>query len=440
MRPTSTASPGRGDRPDGGDAAVDRVEASLAAIDRLDPTVGAFAHVEPGGARAAARAVEEAASGSGPLAGWPVGVKDVCDTADQPTELGSPIHAGRRPGRDAGCVARLRTAGAVVVGKTVTCEFAYLSPGATRNPHRLDHTPGGSSSGSAAAVAAGMVRAAVGTQTAGSVLRPAAYCGVVGYKPTFGWVPRAGVMPLAESLDTVGVFAATVADAGRAGAVLAARPGLRPAEWPDRRWPRLRVGVCRTPEWGAAEPPARDALDRVAGWMADAGCRTEELELGAAFDEALRAHHTIMAAEAAGALADERRRHRDQLSPELCVLLEEGEATHPIAVDHARDVAASARREAAAAFERVDVVVTLAAPGEAPRGLASTGDPRYNRRWTLLGTPAVALPVTTGPAGLPVAVQLTGPPGGDAALLATADRLASLAPGCAVPEGIVGAA
>lgn len=425
---------GRRDSPDDGGSAVERVEASLSAIDRLDPKVGAFAHIDAGGARAAARAVDEAGPDPAPLAGWPVGVKDVCDTVDQPTELGSPIHAGRRPERDAACVARLRAAGAVVVGKAVTCEFAYLSPGATRNPHRLDHTPGGSSSGSAAAVAARMVRAAVGTQTAGSVLRPAAYCGVVGYKPTFGWVPRAGVMPLAESLDTVGVFATTVTDAGRMGAVLAARSGLRPVEWPDRRWPRLRVGVCRTPEWGVAEPPARDALDRVVGWLADVGCHVEELRPGAAFDEALEAQHTIMAAEAAGALADERRRHRDRLSHELGALLEEGETTRPLTVDHARDVAAAARGEAAAAFDRVDVVLTLAAPGEAPRGLASTGDPRYNRRWTLLGTPAVALPVTTGPAGLPVAVQFVGPLGGDAALLAAVDRVAGVVPGCASPS------
>lgn len=432
MRGEPVAS-GRRDPLDDAGSAVERVEASLAAIERLDPALRAFAHVDADGALAAARAVDEAGPGSAPLAGWPVGVKDIVDTFDQPTELGSPLHAGRRPSRDAAVAARLRAAGAVVVGKTVTTEFAYYHPGPTRNPHAAEHTPGGSSSGSGAAVAAGLVRAAVGTQTAGSVLRPAAYCGVVGYKPTFGWVPRAGVMPLAESLDTVGAFATTVADAGRLAAVLTARSTLRPAEWPDRRWSRLRVGVCRTPEWGAAEPPARDALDLVAACLADVGCHVTEVGLGGAFDQALPAHQMIMAAEAAGALADEDRRHHDQLSRELCALLDEGTAIHPAAVDHAHRVAAEARLQMGSAFERVDVVLTLAAAGEAPRGLASTGDPRYNRRWTLLGTPAVALPVTTGPAGLPVSVQLVAAPGGDAALLAVADQVAGLVPGCPTP-------
>lgn len=409
-----------------------RVEASLAAIDRLDAQLRAFAHVDHAGARAAAASVADSGL-TGPVAGWPIGVKDVLDTVDQPTELGSSIYRGRMPGRDAACVALLRAAGAVMVGKTVTCELASFHPGPTRNPHDPARTPGGSSSGSAAAVAAGMVPAAIGTQTAGSIGRPAAFCGVVGYKPTFGLCNRSGLMAFAESLDTIGVLARRVADAGRVAAAMAVRAELDPAGWPASAWPHVRVGLCHTPEWDDAEPAARRAVTRAADRLAGAGCEVVELHPGPAFDDAAEAQATIMAAEGCQALASERLRHRDALSGELVALLDRGAATGPGEVDHARWIAAHAATELAAAFDRVDVILTPASTGEAPRGLGSTGDPRFNRRWTLLGAPSLSLPAGTGPDGLPVGVQLIGPRWRDASLLALADHVAAQLPAAPVP-------
>lgn len=404
--------------------AVEAMHRFQEAFDRHEPTVHAFAHVDFDGAWRRARQLGDSLAGEGPLAGQVVAVKDVVDTVDQPTEFGSPIHLGRRPGRDAACVARLRTAGVTIVGKTVTCEFASFHPGPTGNPRAPGHTPGGSSSGSAAAVAAGMVPAAVGTQTAGSVIRPAAYCGVVGYKPTFGLVNRAGVLPFAESLDTVGVLAATVADAARVAAAMAARPALAPGQWP--RAGRHRLGLCRTPEWTRLTAAGRAVIERSADRLADAGWEMVEADPGEAFDEAVAAQHTIMAVEGAHALHYEHTCHAGRLSHELRALLDEGAATSPDDYDTALATGAAAGRQVAAALADVDALLTPATPGPAPEGLASTGDPLCNRRWTLVGTPAVTVPAGAGDNGLPLGVQLVGGRGADAGLLRLAGRAAEL--------------
>lgn len=407
-------------------SAHEQVERALARLEDRESELHAFAHVDAEGARAQARDLDDAAArdgGSrGPLGGMPIGVKDVIDTADQPTALGSPLFAGRAPQRDAACVALLRRAGGVVLGKTVTAELAAFDPGPTRNPHDPARTPGGSSSGSAAAVAAGIVPAALGTQTAGSVIRPAAFCGVVGCKPSFGLVPRSGVLSFADSLDTVGVLASRLDVAARVLAAIADRDDLLPGRWPEPSQ-RLRLGVCRTPDWAAVEPAARTALERIADAAASSGALVTDVEPGPAFADAAQAQRTLQLAEGSLALADERCRHPRWLSGTLRSLLDEGAATTPAERDAAHATARRAARELDAATAEIDVLLTPAASGEAPQGLGSTGDPLHNRRWTLLGVPALSLPAGVGPAGMPLAVQLIGRRGEDAALLAAAADL-----------------
>jgi amidase len=392
-------------------ASEELVAACLARIAAEEPRVQAWEHLDPELALAQARRLD-AAGRPGPLHGLPVGVKDVIDTADMPTARGSPIFAGRRPGADAACVAALRRAGAVILGKTVTTELAYYSPGKTRNPRDPSRTPGGSSSGSAAAVAASMVPAALGTQTAGSVIRPASFCGVVGYKPSHGLVSLAGVSPLAPSLDTLGILVRRAADlpllARALGADLAGPPPPRPP----------RIGLCRTEAWAAAAPETRVAVEGSAERLEDAGAQVAEAD-DAALAGLSEAQRTLMAFEAAEALAA-LRPHASRLSPQLRALLRDGEALSGHDRDRARARAEAARRRLPDLFGRFDVLLTGSAPGEAPSGLESTGDPAMNRIWTLLGLPCVSLPAAEGPSGLPVGVQLVGPPGGDARLLAAA--------------------
>jgi amidase len=377
---------------------------------------GAFEHVEPEVALAAAREIDRlgAAGARPPLGGLPVGVKDVIDTRDLPTERGSEVFRGRRPQRDAEVVRRLRAAGAVIVGKTVTTELAYYRPGKTTNPHDPARTPGGSSSGSAAAVAARLVPAAIGTQTAGSVLRPASFCGVVGFKPTLGAVPMDGVSPLAPCLDTIGFF---VRDAAAAPLLLAAL-GLPSAAPPLAAPPRL--AVCRTEQWPLAEPASRAAVEEAAAALARAGARVEELDLGPGFAGLADAQRTLMAADAARALAPVRAAHGPRLSRVLLDLLDEGARVTAEREDAARALAERCRAALPGIFARHDALLTPAAVGEAPIGLGATGDPAFNRIWTLLGTPAVSLPLGRGPAGMPVGVQVVGAPGRDAALAALA--------------------
>lgn len=390
------------------------IERALEAIDALDRDLHAFAFVDPDLARFAARTAP-----GGPLHGVPVGIKDVFDTADQPTEYGSPIYRGHRPRADAATVALLRAAGAVVVGKTVTAELAWFTPGPTVNPHRATHTPGGSSSGSAAAVAAGLVDLALGTQTAGSVIRPASFCGVFGYKPTFGVVPTAGVKPAAPSLDTVGWFARDVALVAAAFRVLARRADR--VEGIDGRPGQLRFALVRTEQWADAEPDARRAVEDAARAVGAA-----ERDLPAPLVGLAAVQPVVQAYEGARALAWERLAQPDGLSDGLRRILDWGDAIAPDEYDAVLRRARQARDDGSldALFGDADVLVTLAVPGEAPSGLHATGDPRFCRLWTLLGLPALSVPGLGGDTGMPIGVQLVARPHADASLLAAGHVMA----------------
>jgi Asp-tRNA(Asn)/Glu-tRNA(Gln) amidotransferase A subunit family amidase len=339
-----------------------------------------------------------------PLCGLPVGVKDIYDTVDFPTGYGSPIYAGHRPKADAAMVALIRRAGGVVLGKTVTTEFAGLEPARTRNPRNPAHTPGGSSSGSAAAVAAGMVPIALGSQTGGSVIRPAAYCGVTGYKPSFRLMPTVGMKCFSWSLDTVGLFTAGVADAAFAAAAISGRDlridGAQPAA--------PRIALVRTPSWPEASADMRDATERAARAVAAAGATVKEIDLPPVFEAATQAHGTIQDHEAYRALADEIDRHHDQLGAILRAQLDKAAAITPAAYDDARRLARQARRSFLDLMEGIDVIMTPSAPGAAPHGLGSTGKPTFNRLWTLLGAPCVNVPGLVDLSGLPLGMQIVG--------------------------------
>lgn len=405
---------------DGSGTARGAVEASLAVIGARDSVVGAWVVLDADAALARADALDAArrlGDTLPPLAGVPLAVKDNIDTADLPTAYGSPIYADHRPRSDAACVVAARDVGAVVLGKTVTTEFAYYSPGRTTNPHDPAHTPGGSSQGSAAAVAAGMVPLAFGTQTAGSVIRPAAYCGVVGYKPSWGTIPRPGVKVLSDWLDTVGVFARDAADAAFFVAALTGRPAWMP-EALDRG--RLTVAVLREPYPAAAEPEAVRALDRAAEALAAAGHAVADLPTPPAWQGLPRLQRLVMAYDMDKALGWERRHHEASLSAIMKTYLDEGRTTSARAYDAALAATREAGRGIDTVFGAADVVLSPPAPGEAPRGLHATGDPAFNRLWTQLQLPCLTLPCGTGPNGLPVGVQLAARVGQDATLLAAA--------------------
>ena len=356
------------------------------------------------------------------LHGVPFGVKDLIDTADLPTAYGSPIYAGHRPSADAVCVMRLRAAGAVLLGKTTSTEFATYHPSKTRNPHDSARTPGGSSSGSAAAVAAGMAPLALGTQTAGSIIRPASFCGVLGFKPTYGTVPRAGVWMLSDRLDTIGAFADDVdglahAIAAMAGADLAIRePGGPP-----------RVGVYRTEHWEDCDPDGRGAIENAAERFAAAGAEVAEVSLSGSFADLAGAQETIMAVDVAHSLEREYERDRKQLSPELIGLIERGRAATRASYEAALGLADRCLAEVEPVLAGVDVLLTPGVRGEAPKGLEATGDPLFCRAWSLLGVPAISVPGLTGDSGMPIGVQLIAARGADALLLGVArwagDRL-----------------
>ncbi|HPU50011.1 MAG TPA: amidase [Burkholderiaceae bacterium] len=398
--------------------AEDLMQACLDRIAEREDVVHAFAHLDPDAALAQARALDAGAT-RGPLHGLPLGVKDLLDTADMPTGYGSPIYAGQRPAADAATVALCREAGAVVAGKTVTTEFAYFHPGPTANPHNPAHTPGGSSSGSAAAVADRMLPLALGTQTAGSVIRPAAYCGVVGFKPSWGRVPRAGVKSLSETLDTIGGFGRSVRDVALLGSVLLSDARLAAlAHQPDVQAPR--IGLCRTPQW-----PQADGDTQAAWAAATRSLAPEASELGAValpegLGDLIELQKQVMAFETARALSHERVSHRGGLSERLRTLLDEGMTIS--AEEHTVRLIrrAQARHSVGALFDRWDVLLAPSATGEAPAGLGATGDPVFCRTWTLLGLPCVHLPFATGRNGLPVGLQLIGRWGHDVQLLAAA--------------------
>ena len=401
---------------------MSRVELARAALERIaarEPEIHAYAHLDRDAALAEARRLD-AEGADGPLSGHVVAIKDIFDTADMPTGRGSPIYGGHRPPRDAAAVAAIRQAGGLVIGKAVTTEFAHLTPGPTRNPHDTTRTPGGSSSGSAATVAAGGATLATGTQTAGSIIRPAAYCGVVGYKPSFATISRSGLALFGETLDTIGGFAASVADAALFIGAMAGRPDLSAAGAAEHGGPP-RLAIWPTPAAGEAEDPVREALEQVATAAARAGATVVPLAAEAGWWwDLLEAQQTVMAREGAQALAWERTARRALLSDPLRAYLDDGaEVSAPdyLAALAVRQETGGRLFEAMAPF---DAVLTLSAPGEAPLAATGTGDPRFNRVWTLLGGPALHLPTGTGPSGLPVGVQLTAPPGADARLLSAA--------------------
>jgi Asp-tRNA(Asn)/Glu-tRNA(Gln) amidotransferase A subunit family amidase len=398
---------------------LELVDACLARIAEREPEVRAWQSLDADAARAAARR-RDAEPPRGPLHGVPIGVKDIIDTADLPTGYGTPIYAGHRPQRDAACVALALRAGAVLLGKTVSTELAYFTPGPTRNPRRATHTPGGSSSGSAAAVADRMVALAFGTQTAGSITRPASFCGVVGYKPTFGALPMDGIKPFAPTLDTLGVLTRDVDDVALLRAALLGEAFVPFAQ----ARPLPRIGLCRTPWWSAADASTRDGIEACVARLARRGAPVTDVALPASCDSLVEVQRTVMAYEAARSLAVEHAQHRSRLGAPLVELLDTGARLSPDEHRRALAVAAQARRDVASLFVGCDVLLAPAAIGEAPAGLAATGDPLFARAWTLLGPPTVTLPAFTGPSGLPVGVQLIGAHGDDARLLAAAHALA----------------
>jgi Asp-tRNA(Asn)/Glu-tRNA(Gln) amidotransferase A subunit family amidase len=375
-------------------------------LDRAEEraSVKAWAWLDAEQALAQARAADRAGR-PGLLAGLPVGVKDIIDTADMPTEHGSPIYRGNRPFADAACVALLRMAGAVIMGKTVTTEFANRFPGPTVHPHNPAHTPGGSSSGSAAGVADFQVPAGLGTQTGGSVIRPSAFCGVVGYKPSFGEFSRGGVKLQCPNLDTLGLLCRSLDDlALLRAALLAVEP--QPI---DRAAGAPRIGLCRTPAWDAADAATQALLERTAGRLSEAGATVRDAAFAPQFHNIHEHHRRIFAYEAARNLAYEYDNHRDRVSAVLREsLLTPGRALPLSAYVEALETAEAYRAHLDDMFRGVDVLLTPSAPGEAPEGLGSTGDPRFNSIWTLAWTPCVTLPAGTGPQGLPLGIQLVG--------------------------------
>ncbi|WP_407050302.1 amidase [Methyloraptor flagellatus] len=379
------------------------IERSIAAIEAHDALLGAFVATDFDAARAAA------ATATGPLAGIALGVKDIIDTHDLPTAYGSEIYAGHRPAADAPVVALARRAGSTVIGKTATTEFAYLQPTVTRNPVKPDHTPGGSSSGSAAAVGAGLIPFALGTQTGGSVIRPAAFCGIAGFKPSFRLIPTVGMKCFSWSLDTIGLFAAGIEDIGFCATALIGRP-LRV----DGRDPGApRIGVARTHLWDEASHDMRAALETGARKAAQAGATVVDLEMPAVFAEAFAAHRVLQDFQAAQAFAFEVDHHRGRLSEILREALDHGASITPEAYDLARRTSRQARLALKDLFAEVDVILTPSTPGAAPEGLASTGAPIFNKLWTLMGTPCVNVPGLTGGGGLPLGLQIVAPFGRD---------------------------
>jgi Asp-tRNA(Asn)/Glu-tRNA(Gln) amidotransferase A subunit family amidase len=406
------------------DVIIERTEAR-------EPEIGAYSFFDPEMVRAQAKAADMrrmVGKPPGILNGVPVAIKDIVDTADMPTENGTTIDAGRRPKRDATIVSRLRAAGAVITGKTVTAELAFLHPGKTRNPHDLNRTPGGSSSGSAAAVAAGMVPLAIGTQTNGSVIRPASFCGVVGFKPSHGLIPRTGILSISRELDTVGVFGRSVEDVALLADALAGYdpvdPDTAPAAAPELHRiatskPPVRpdLVIAETYVSPRAEPATRAGFEELTSALGEAA---QSIKLAENFSDAHPYLRSLMLAGMARSLSHYYDHAKERLSPEMQAAIEEGRAVKAVDFIKARDWRVAFLNALDQVFDRFDAIITPAALGEAPLGLESTGDPSFCTLWTYCGLPTVTLPLLEGENGLPVGVQLVGRPGGDARLLRTA--------------------
>ncbi|MGN6447927.1 MAG: amidase [Brucella intermedia] len=382
-------------------------EAYLERIADRDGPVMAWQHLDAAQARAAADAMD-ASGAKGALAGVPIGVKDVIDTADMPTGYGTSIYEGFQPPWDAPAVQITRNAGGLILGKTVSTELAMASPNKTRNPHNPAHTPGGSSSGSCAAVAAGMVPLAYGTQTSGSVIRPASFCGVTAFKPTFGAINTVGIKVLCHGLDTLGILSRNIGDAAHCAAVLTGKSELATLTAPARP----RIGVLLGTRLEKSEAYAIDIVNRLASLAEASGADVTVLVAPSWFDGIFDLHEAVMGWEVTQSLASETSRHWDRLTPVTRAMMEDQGR-----VDEARYRAAMGeipgiRLIMDAILSRFDAVLTLAAPGEAPEG-TPTGDPIFNRLWSVLQVPLICLPAGKGPKGLPVGVQLVGARGAD---------------------------
>ena len=415
------------------------VDACLTRIRDIDPRVEAWAFLDPDYALEQARSADQRRlSGQpiGPLHGVPVAIKDIFDTADMPTEYGSPIYAGRTPSRDATVVSSLRAAGAVILGKTVTTEFAYFFPGKTCNPHNPEHTPGGSSSGSAAAVGADMVPLAIGSQTNGSTIRPAAYCGVVGFKPTHGLISRHRAFALSRTLDHVGLFARSIDDIALLAEPLIGYDENDPDTRPRARTSFVKIAAeepplapmfafIKTPVWERADD---DTQKGFAELIEHLGSQAEEVELFPSSLDAWQLHQKIMSTEMAVNLEREWEKSRDRLSAQLRLQIERGREVRAVEYQQALRQIAPIHESFVELFEqRYDAIITPAAPSAAPKGLDATGDPSMCTLWTLCGMPCVTLPLLQSADGLPIGVQLVGPRDGDARLLRTARWLAAKA-------------
>ncbi|HET6608396.1 MAG TPA: amidase [Rhodopila sp.] len=391
---------------------LDLAEAYLDVIAEREPSLQAFAYFNADQARDAARTAKP-----GPLHGIPIGVKDVLDTADMPSEYGSPIWKHWRPKADSAPVAWAKAAGGLCQGKTVTTEFATRSPGPTRNPVNAEHTPGGSSSGSAAGIGAGLFPLAYGTQTAGSVIRPAAFCGVVGYKPTFGTISRIGMKIMADSLDTIGVLARSVGDCALFASAVSGRDLGDPDEKPSSA---PRIGICQSPVWSVALPETQALLGRVATALGRAGAQVGSRELPPLFDGLIDAHPIVMNSESARALGWELAQHANLLTEGLRERMAFGLNQTEAEIQAAYSVFQATQRAFPDAMDGLDVLITPSAPGEAPKGLGWTGDPAFNSIWTSLHVPCVTVPAGFGPNGLPLGIQIVGRAGEDKAVLAWA--------------------
>jgi Asp-tRNA(Asn)/Glu-tRNA(Gln) amidotransferase A subunit family amidase len=394
-------------------ACLDRIEAR-------DGAVKAWAYIDPEYALAQAQALDLAIT-KGPLHGVPIGIKDVLDTADMPTEMGSPIYAGHRPMADAAAVAMLRAAGAVILGKTVTCEFAGMHPGATTNPHDPTRTPGGSSSGSAAAVADFHVHGALGTQTGGSVLRPASFCGIVGYKPTYNIINRAGLMFAAENLDTIGFMGRSVGDVDAIAAAILNRPSVTPSAES-----KPRIGLCRTQLWQTAQPETVEAVEDSAARLAAAGAQIIPIEMPSTFEALAPMRNRINDYERSRVLGYHWKHNRSRISDGLAKQIENGTSMAYGEYSEAITLASESRQQVDAVFDEVDVLLAPAVAGEAPEGLDKTGDPRFQGYWTILHVPTITLPTHKGPNGMPVGIQLVGPRWEDTQLLSIASWAESI--------------
>jgi Asp-tRNA(Asn)/Glu-tRNA(Gln) amidotransferase A subunit family amidase len=410
----------------------DLTRALLERIASHENTVQAFQWIDPARALDLARRADrrlQSGEASGPLQGIPIGIKDIIATEGVPTTMGSPIFDGHVPDRSAALVHRAEAAGAFVLGKTVTTEFAFYTPGKTRNPWNPAHTPGGSSSGSAAAVAMGFLPGAVGTQTNGSVIRPAAFCGVVGYKPTAGRISLAGVHPFSPSLDQAGVFARSVSDAALLAAALvergdadaavsAGKQGILGDMVPMARPPRL--AAVRSPVWHLAEPHAQEHFLEMVARLRSAGAQVEEQELPREFEGAHAVLRTVMYGEGARVFAELQHRNRDRLSPRLNALIDEGLGIPDSDLSRGLAKKDQLARELDGFLSAFDGVITPPAPGEAPADLTQTGDPAFCTIWSLCGVPAVTIPAGRGPLGLPLGLQLVGPRLSDERILSVA--------------------